>query len=256
MLKMFGRLGRSPARKKFKSKPSNVLLIFRSRAVEDFAFGYGSEEEVKELLRMAELPASDQEVKDYLKEQPQNPLRDFRISVGILKGHAALIIQDFEPEGDAPPIELLPNPVKRDGYLESHPNLRLVHLRHKRDSEGNKIMDLMELARHVLHSERTEYSRCVDLLYSRTTARVLKRIELRSCPPEHRILFRDCATFAQNFVREFVDFLRASGEISEGECETMKQRCVQHIHVLDDSLGDSEAGSRGQVYESEEAGWS
>ncbi|KAK6076938.1 hypothetical protein SCUP515_05121 [Seiridium cupressi] len=69
---------------------------------------------------MAELPASDQEVKDYLKEQPQDPPRDFRIN--------------FEPEGDAHPIELSPNPVKRVGYLESHPNLKLVHLRHKRDA--------------------------------------------------------------------------------------------------------------------------
>jgi hypothetical protein len=230
------------------------LHLSQGGDIEVYPVGFGDGAELEELLAMTKLPTDDLRVKNYLRPQPHNEQKDYLISACFFKGHATLVVRDSDPNPEGvPPLKFPKIAVKERGFLEPKDRLALIHLRFPpQDELPIDTPRILELGYDCLR-KRIQYDRYFEILYLRTTARVLKRIALVSCLETHRPVVSDCATFALNFVGELLDYLLNEEEITMADCERVKMEARENIHVMNGLVGESEAESRNQVVHSDEA---
>lgn len=228
-----------------------------AKQIEDCVIGFDKDD-----IRMANMtsPPDRTELEGFLALDDPAMQQEYQIGLAFVgkNGHAEVAIRHGDLSGVASPanLDLTVDPpifaarrlvVTRGGALRTTdgPCLRLLHIRFPpRDRNPDRHHQTLELALEPPPLGKISYYRFADLYRLRTTERLLRHIALQSCPPEHRILVNDCATFAYNFLTGLLEYLESRGSISQTEHARQRWLLLWHNHVSEGVFGGSEVGVR------------
>lgn len=235
--------------------PSSSFESFQCiRGIKSIPIGF----DYDDLIMASQKNKPDKEKLEAFLTAPDD-YREYQIGIAFVGrgnnklGHAEIILRHGNLDMISPPnnLDLTTSPpifasekfaVVHDGQIspECKITLRALHLRNAHDGTDDLVLALEEI-----EAPRTvRYYRHANLYRIRMTERMLKHFALLSCPLQHRLLADDCATFAYNFLTRLLDHLNDRGDITEEVLHSQKELLVQHNHIADGSMGESEVISR------------
>jgi len=178
----------------------------------------------------------------FLKETAQNPCKWYEIGVAFNPQHASIIIHDITGTNtDKPEIQFAYIGIEGKAptsFVEGE--VRRLHLVN-RDENG-------DLTLHDLLLEDVEVPKDFQSYYNvfrlRTTIRTIKYNANLSFPRYYKMVASDCATFAHNFLIRTLTVLCDERKIKQPKFDAIVKNLVEHNHIKNGPVGESEVASR------------
>ena len=178
----------------------------------------------------------------FLQHTTQNPRRWYEIGIAFDKGHAAIIIHDLTgTDTDKPDLQFEYIGIKeKSARTLDGGGVQRLHLVNRTPSGELVPHELLFQTLKVPSTFGSYYSVC----RLRTTERTIKYNGALSFPMYYKMVASDCATFAHNFLIKTLTGVHNEGSIAEPAFDSIVNNLVEHNHIKDGRLGDTEAVSR------------
>jgi len=178
----------------------------------------------------------------FLTETTQNPCKWYEIGVAFNPQHASIIIHDMTGTNtDNPEIQFEYIGIEGKAptsFVEGE--VQRLHFVNRDEAGGFTLHDLL--------LEDVEAPKDFQSYYTvfrlRTTIRTIKYNASLSFPRYYKMVASDCATFALNFLIRTLTVLYNEDQIEKLKFDDIVENLVEHNHIKNGPVGESEAASR------------